>query len=57
VKAPRAWPNSSASASSRVAAETDRAGQILGRIRSLVAKSPPRKVAVDLNAIILEVID
>jgi C4-dicarboxylate-specific signal transduction histidine kinase len=33
-----------------------RAGEIVGRIRGLAKKHPPRKDAVDINAIILEVI-
>jgi PAS domain S-box-containing protein len=35
--------------------ETDRAGDVVDRIGSLIKKAPPRKEVVDLNAAILEV--
>ena len=36
--------------------DAHRAGEIIGRIRALVRKHPPRRERVDINAIILEVI-
>ena len=39
-----------------IIADAHRAGEIIGRIRALVKKRPPREDAVDINAIILEVI-
>lgn len=41
---------------SRVMAEGNRASEIIGRIRALVRKSPPRKDWLDLNEAILDVI-
>src|SRR5712675_2604025 len=38
-----------------IVADADRAGDIIGRIGSLIKKAPPRKEVVDLNAAILEV--
>ena len=35
--------------------DSDRAGDIVDRIGSLIKKAPPRKELVDLNAAILEV--
>jgi signal transduction histidine kinase len=40
----------------RVVAEGHRAGEIIGRIRALAKKAPPRKDWVDVNETILEVI-
>jgi signal transduction histidine kinase len=36
--------------------EGNRAGEVVGRIRALIKKSPPRKDAVEINDAILEVI-
>ena len=38
-----------------VVGDTDRAGDIVDRIRDHIKKAPPRKEVVDLNAAILEV--
>jgi signal transduction histidine kinase len=40
----------------RIVEQGRRAGDIVGRVRSLVKKSPPQKEPVDLNQVILEVI-
>jgi signal transduction histidine kinase len=39
----------------RIVNQTDRAGNVVDRIGSLIKKAPPRKEVVDLNAAILEV--
>jgi signal transduction histidine kinase len=39
----------------RILNQTDRAGNVVDRIGSLIKKAPPRKEVVDLNAAILEV--
>jgi C4-dicarboxylate-specific signal transduction histidine kinase len=36
--------------------EGNRAGEVVGRIRALIKKAPPRKDAVEINDAILEVI-
>jgi PAS domain S-box-containing protein len=41
----------------RIIKDANRAGDVLGRIRELVRKAPPRKEAVDINAAIREVIE
>src|SRR5580692_11034493 len=38
-----------------IVSDTDRAGDVVNRIGSLIKKAPPRKEVVDLNAAILEV--
>jgi C4-dicarboxylate-specific signal transduction histidine kinase len=40
----------------RIIANTERAGDVVGRIRALVNKAPPRRDALDINQGILEVI-
>lgn len=40
----------------RIVRDGTRAGDIVGRIRSLIAKAPPRKTELDINDTILEVI-
>ena len=40
----------------RIIADGNRAGEIIGRIRALVKKTPPRKDRLDINDTILEVI-
>jgi PAS domain S-box-containing protein len=40
----------------QIAADGDRAGQVIGRIRDLVRKAPPRKDRFDLNEAVLAVI-
>ncbi|WP_454736196.1 trifunctional serine/threonine-protein kinase/ATP-binding protein/sensor histidine kinase [Cupriavidus necator] len=41
----------------RIIKDANRAGDVLGRIRQLIRKAPPRKEPVDLNAAIREVIE
>ncbi|WP_455282641.1 trifunctional serine/threonine-protein kinase/ATP-binding protein/sensor histidine kinase [Cupriavidus necator] len=41
----------------RIIKDANRAGDVLGRIRQLIRKTPPRKEPVDLNAAIREVIE
>lgn len=43
-------------ATSRIIKEGNRAGDVIGRIRSLVRKAPPRKDWLNINEMILEVI-
>jgi PAS domain S-box-containing protein len=40
----------------RIVKDANRAGEVIGRIRALIKKAPPRKDSVDLNEAILEVI-
>jgi len=42
---------------SRIVKDANRAGDVLGRIRQLIRKAPPRKEPVDINAAIREVIE
>jgi C4-dicarboxylate-specific signal transduction histidine kinase len=42
---------------SRIVRAGMRAGDVVGRIRALVAKAPPRKDAVEINAAIREVVE
>jgi len=37
--------------------ESERAGEIVARVRALVKKTPPRMAAVDINSVIVEVLD
>jgi PAS domain S-box-containing protein len=41
----------------RIVKDANRAGDVLGRIRQLIKKSPPRKEPVDMNAAIREVVE
>ncbi|WP_353189737.1 AAA family ATPase [Pandoraea pnomenusa] len=41
----------------RIVKDTNRAADVLGRIRQLIRKAPPKKEKVDINAAILEVIE
>ncbi|WP_041682067.1 AAA family ATPase [Cupriavidus sp. DF5525] len=41
----------------RIIKDANRAGDVLGRIRELIRKTPPRKESVDINAAIREVIE
>jgi len=41
----------------QIASQTDRAGQIIRRIRSLVAKRKPRQSTVDVNGVVREVVE
>ncbi|MBB5502204.1 ATP-binding sensor histidine kinase [Paraburkholderia sp. MM5384-R2] len=42
---------------SRIVKDANRAGEVLGRIRELIRKAPPRKEPVDINEAIREVIE
>ena len=41
----------------RIVKDADRAGDVIGRIRALIKKAPPRKDGVDINEAIREVIE
>ncbi|MGF6396195.1 trifunctional serine/threonine-protein kinase/ATP-binding protein/sensor histidine kinase [Pseudomonas plecoglossicida] len=41
----------------RIIKDANRAAQVLGRIRELIRKAPPQKQAVDVNAVVLEMVD
>ena len=41
----------------RIIKDANRAAQVLGRIRELIRKAPPQKQAVDINAVVLEMVD
>ncbi|KIY38814.1 protein kinase [Pseudomonas sp. 10-1B] len=41
----------------RIIKDANRAAEVLGRIRELIRKAPPQKQAVDVNAVVLEMVD
>ncbi|MFJ4067691.1 AAA family ATPase [Pseudomonas sp. NPDC089996] len=41
----------------RIIKDGNRAAEVLGRIRDLIRKVPPQKQAVDVNAVVLEMVD
>jgi predicted ATPase/signal transduction histidine kinase len=41
----------------RIIKDANRAAQVIGRIRELIRKAPPQKQAVDVNAVVLEMVD
>ena len=52
---PRSWE--ARAAASRIAAEGKRASDVVGRIRALMKKEPPRQGRVDLNELVQQVLD
>src|SRR4029453_11696233 len=56
--APRQWPGlgEGRAAVERIIKDGHRASEVIGRVRALVKKSPPRKDWLNMNDIILEVI-
>ena len=50
-------PDKVTEALEQITAQTDRAGQIIRRIRSLVAKRKPRQSTVDVNGVVREVVE
>ncbi|MNE54945.1 Sensor histidine kinase TmoS [compost metagenome] len=41
----------------RIIKDANRAAEVLGRIRELIRKAPPQTQAVDVNAVVLEMVD
>ncbi|MBK5002844.1 AAA family ATPase [Pseudomonas sp. S31] len=41
----------------RIIRDANRAAEVLGRIRELIRKAPPQNQAVDVNAVVLEMVD